>query len=79
MAARLLCQECADSDQRSRVDLVSTVVTEWPVAIFWDEDGKKHGHNPNLLTETFRCSNGHEWQSVGFGRCANCDWEAPHG
>jgi hypothetical protein len=46
---------------------------------FYDEAGERHRHNPNRVTSSFRCSNGH-WISTQHGyQCPNvkCDWVTP--
>jgi len=42
----------------------------------YDEDGNHHNHNPNKRTNGYKCSNGHEWQTVSKQRCPNaeCDY-----
>jgi hypothetical protein len=34
-------------------------MTAMPIDAFFDEEGRKHFHNPNNVTQSYRCSNGH--------------------
>jgi len=45
--------------------------------LFWDEDGRRHNHDPNTTTWSFRCSNGHEWSVTQPHNCPveGCEWK----
>ena len=42
--------------------------------VYFDEDGRKHDHDPNSCTTDFTCSQGHRWQETvsACGGCTSC-------
>ena len=83
MAAKTVkCQECVDSGQRSKVyggDICSRTLMGYHS--YYDEDGARHSHDPNISSYFFRCSNGHTWQKKVTTPCPapDCEWNKRHG
>lgn len=67
------CPECAEAGRRSRVFPLGGTRTLMHARPFYDEDGKFHHHDPNTDTQSYRCSEGHEWQESSKGSCW-CGW-----
>lgn len=53
------CKTCISENERSKIFALSSTQTLMGHNSYYDEDGKPHSHNPNLLSQNFRCSNGH--------------------
>lgn len=68
-----LCELCQAQGLRSRVSEIvsSTMTLEWrePPQTFWDEDGRKHVHDPRMYSRRFQCSNRHSWVEDNPRRC----------
>ena len=41
---------------------------------YYDEDGKRHWHDPNGSTSTYECSNGHQVSVTTHDPCGSCDY-----
>lgn len=68
------CPECVKEGKTSIVlDPGYGVTTAMCVHAYWDEDGKRHVHNPNTRTVHYSCSNGHDWVDSRRGSCW-CGW-----
>jgi hypothetical protein len=69
------CPECVKEGERSRVsdDGCSSTLLGGG-GPFWDEDGNKHIHDPNRITQHYHCSRGHHWAERGRAPCPSCDW-----
>ena len=72
----VICPECRDTGQRSRVTEGVSYVTDMYCPPFWDEDGVQHVHDVNRRTTNFSCSNGHQWAESASAPCPVCgpDW-----
>ena len=67
------CPDCESEGKTSIVHSGGTVSTLMLNDMFWDEDGKRHNHDPNWHTASYRCSNGHEWHDRRQRECW-CGW-----
>jgi hypothetical protein len=63
-ALKKFCPECQKEGQRSKVYIGATSVTLMAVHRYYDEDGDLHVDDPNKMTTTYSCSNGHQWREV---------------
>lgn len=72
------CKECEAEGQTSRVyDPGGGVSTAMGVNRYWDEEGKRHVHDPNSFTVSYHCSRGHRWAETTHRECPTCgDWRA---
>ena len=69
----LKCPECIAAGERSTVRSASTVRHHaGTVEVYWDEEGRKHVHDPNETTVRFRCSKGHEFDQTHKQPCPGC-------
>ena len=68
------CPVCEKENQTSRVYAddggIVTLVGYCP---YYDEDGKYHSHDPNVMTSTYTCSNRHYFQIKRSNKCW-CGW-----
>ena len=64
------CPECQKAGKKSKVFYEGSSRTGLAGGrFFWDEDGKRHSHDPNTTTHAFRCSNGHNWTEKQKHKC----------
>lgn len=70
----VICAECKNSGQRSRVNDYGTIGTLLAYHAYYDEDGRYHSHNPNRLTKSYRCSKGHTWKVSTYNTCPQEDY-----
>ena len=70
------CPECRKLGQRSKVFFNKRIVQLLHTTDFWDEDGRLHVHDPNLVTASFSCSKGHRWSETERPVCPvkECEW-----
>ena len=70
------CPTCVDQDRTSRVYPRGASKTLMYFSPYYDEEGEYHHHDNNTVTESFRCSNGHEWTAERRDPCPNpkCTW-----
>jgi hypothetical protein len=71
----VLCPECQAAGLKSTVTSDGGGVTLMAYQPFWDEQGRRHNHDPNATQTRYRCSNGHHWQTRVFKTCW-CGWTA---
>lgn len=75
------CSECVENDLKSTVQSRGATQTllGW-MGPSWHEEGVRHSHDPNTITEGFECSNGHSWVVKRKPQCraANCDYGQEH-
>jgi hypothetical protein len=69
------CEECVEAGEKSRVTGGGGSRTLMGHSPYYDEDGIYHNHDPNTMTSSYSCSNGHRWVTKGKGRCPadGCD------
>lgn len=74
----MICAFCKAEGNTSKVYEGSTVVTAMGSQTFWDEHGQRHDHDPNVCSQSFRCSKEHEWGTSDRSRCpaVGCQWNA---
>lgn len=68
------CPECVKEDKRSKVYPGGAFRTAMCIDHHYDENGKEHYHDPNCLTLSFSCSNGHSWAVSTYSKCNNCNY-----
>ena len=59
----MICPQCETAGERSRVYPGGTEVTLLTASQYWDEDGVFVEDDPNTRTQSFSCSNGHNWRT----------------
>lgn len=69
----MICPECKAQGLKSRVEDLGSSRTLLGYRPFYDEDGKRHVHDPNTITTSYRCSNDHVW-TVKRKRECWCGW-----
>jgi len=57
------CPVCKEEGKRSIVTEGPTMTTDMYSAPFYDEDGKRHFHDPNRHDTQYTCSEGHRFWS----------------
>lgn len=57
----MICPECKAEGLKSRVYSGGTFSTLMGYSTYWDEEGVKHTHDPNVRTTSYSCSNDHGW------------------
>jgi hypothetical protein len=72
----MICQKCQEEGLKSRVQDLGGTSTLLGYSSYYDEDGKRHSHDPNTLTNYYKCSNGHEFYVTSKSRCSNCNYGA---
>lgn len=68
------CKECVKENLKSQVSIGSTTTTCMGYNNYYDEDGKYHFHNPNIVSTEMRCTNGHTWSEKSKPSCW-CGWK----
>jgi hypothetical protein len=67
------CPECVAQSLDSQVQRhAGPMVTMMEWAPHIDDAGVEHHHNPNVHTETWTCSQGHEFQCTWYAPCPAC-------
>ncbi len=70
----MICPECEKESKISKVYPGSSLMTLMYAAPFYDERGEYHHHDPNVITTTYKCTNGHAWTEIRkLGSCW-CGW-----
>jgi hypothetical protein len=67
------CPKCEQEGRRSEVVGCGATQTMMYYQPFYDEDGRRHDHDANVVEEHFRCSNEHFIKRTTRGRCW-CGW-----
>lgn len=75
MSDLVLCPECQAAGVKSRVTSFGSVATMMGCRSFYDEEGRRHLHDKNTITESLRCSNGHDFERK-YKRPCWCGWPA---
>lgn len=64
------CSECQEAGQTSKVySDGATRTLMGGGGPFWDEEGVRHSHEPNITTSGYHCSNGHRWTHRWLPAC----------
>lgn len=69
MGQEVKCDRCIEVGAKCRIFEGVTMVTVAFSPPFYDEEGKLHGHDANVRTVRYECSNGHRWETQSAG-----DW-----
>ena len=67
------CPQCMQEQTPSTVKVAGQHSTMVYCAPFFDEDGRQHIHDSNVVTTDYECSNGHRWRQQSSGTCW-CGW-----
>lgn len=70
----MICKECKEQGLKSTVTSMGSGSTLLGWNPFYDEEGVFHSHNPNRITDYYKCSNRHHFSVVGKAPCPNCDY-----
>ena len=70
------CPECVKAGEKSTVFEGVGTVTCMYFQPYYDEEGEYHHHDGNSYTNSYSCSNGHQWSTSTTGRCPHpkCDY-----
>lgn len=71
------CPECVKEGKTSRVYPKGRQVTLLGYHSYFDEAGVYHDHDPNRVTDFYRCSNGHEYTTKSMVTCPAGDFGGP--
>lgn len=63
------CPECVKEGKTSRVYEQGGASTAMCTQDFYDEDGRRHHHDPNWHSTSYQCSNGHRWAEKVKHKC----------
>lgn len=79
MSAIKSCPFCKEEGKKSRLICHggSTTLMSGPLP-YYDEDENYHVHDPNRVTRTYSCSNGHYFSYVFYKRCPHCDYNSEY-
>jgi hypothetical protein len=66
------CKQCQEANLRSKVYIGGQTTTCIGFSYYYDEDGKLHDHDPNTITTSYSCSNGHNWVEETKSECISC-------
>ena len=69
------CPECVKESKRSRVNIGTSSTTCMGVQWYYDEEGRYHYHDPNTITTSYSCSEGHRWTERSKRECETCAHE----
>ena len=71
----MICKQCKSDGKTSRVyDPGGGFSTLMCDERYYDEQGKWHRHDPNGMTKSYSCSNGHKWAETTYSNCPSCDY-----
>jgi hypothetical protein len=72
----MICKECKKQGLKSNIFPGGASTTLMSRSPFYDENGVYHSHDPNVTTQSFRCSNEHNWTEKFHSACPakNCEW-----
>lgn len=65
----MICEECKKEGKISRVFDEGSSSTLLNFKRYWDENGVYHVHDPNKITTSYRCSNGHTFVIKMLSQC----------
>lgn len=68
------CETCVAENERSTITALGTTVTLMSWNVYYDEDGERHSHDPNLYREGFLCSRDHQWETETVKPCPAGDY-----
>ena len=69
----MICEQCVKENKKSKVFPHGGFTTAMYCPPFYDENGAYHSHDMNTRTDSYSCSNGHEWRESSTGSCW-CGW-----
>ena len=69
----MICPECKEQGLKSCVYPGQRFITAMGSEEYYDEDGKHHRHDPNIMKTRYSCTNGHGWGEEETGSCW-CGW-----
>lgn len=72
------CAQCIAEGKTSRIMPHGGSSTLMGFSPYYDEEGAYHSHDPNAITGSYSCSNGHEWSESSYRACPSCDYAAEH-
>ena len=72
------CPKCKEAGEQHRVFDLGGSSTLLHYSPFFDESGKRHVHDPNTLTLSYKCSNNHTWTEKRKRSCW-CGWPDKEG
>lgn len=69
------CPECLVLRQKSKVKPLPVCVNQDLKADrFYDENRRRHFHDPNVRKQYFSCTRGHQWFELRVSECPVCKW-----
>jgi hypothetical protein len=55
------CPTCVKEGKKSKVFIGESITTTMAGSAYYDEDGKYHKYDPNVVSTSYRCSNEHPY------------------
>lgn len=71
----MICQQCAEQGERSRIDEADPVNHPCRIERFHSEDGAVHYHDHSFSTSEMKCTSGHVWSLLRSQSCW-CGWKS---
>jgi hypothetical protein len=65
----MVCRECRIAGMMSNVTILGGSTTLLGGNPFYDAEGVYHSHNLNVITQSYKCSNGHEFTKLSKQPC----------
>lgn len=73
------CKQCEVEGEKSVVHVGPAFTTLMAGQEFYDEEGRWHNHDPNITTQSYRCSQGHSWSEDRRSKCRACSSDSDTG
>lgn len=66
----MICEQCKSEGKKSTIIANGGGMTTLACTHdYYDEDGKRHYHDPNYSIHGYQCSNGHTWTTRSYSSC----------
>ena len=71
------CPDCKKEGKKSILHVKAGNFERGQPEIYFDEDERRHVHDPSVNYTVYTCSNGHENTRKSVGKCTaeGCNWE----
>jgi len=65
----MICPKCKEDGLESFVFEGSSTIALMGCFVYYDKEGNRHIHDPNIITTHYTCSNGHSWVEQTKNKC----------
>lgn len=73
----MICPECKEQELKSNVFPHGGTKTLMYCQPYYDENGIYHHHDRNVVTNSFSCTNNHQWTTRRYDYCPAGDFGGP--